>query len=173
MLLHGWPGWVVDFLDVIGPLIEPACSRRRPGRCVPPGRPVLARVRVLDTAGRARYGPARDGRRSSQLMSRLGYERYGVQGYDTGSWVAPAIGRQDPDRVIGIHVNALITFPIGADGEMDGLTEVEQRALAGDAELQRRLPAVQLQAAANGGVRAARLTGRPARLDRREVQGAH
>jgi pimeloyl-ACP methyl ester carboxylesterase len=41
--------------------------------------------------------------------------------------VGPEIGRQVPDRVLGIHVNALLTFPIGAEGEFDGLTEVEQR----------------------------------------------
>lgn len=63
----------------------------------------------------------------AQLMSLLGYERYGVQGYDTGSWVAPELGKQDPDRVVGVHVNAMITFPIGAAGELDGLSDIEQR----------------------------------------------
>jgi DNA-binding NarL/FixJ family response regulator len=56
-------------------------------------------------------------------MRQLKYDRYGVQGLDTGSWVAPEIGEQDPGHVIGIHVNALLTFPIGEQGEMDGLTE--------------------------------------------------
>jgi hypothetical protein len=56
-------------------------------------------------------------------MRQLKYDRYGVQGLDTGSWVAPEIGKQDPGHVIGIHVNALLTFPIGEQGEMDGLTE--------------------------------------------------
>lgn len=61
------------------------------------------------------------------IMSRLGYARYGVQGYDTGSWVAPEMGRQAPDAVIGIHLNALLTFPVGVEDETDGLTEAEQR----------------------------------------------
>lgn len=79
------------------------------------------------TVGRARHEPSQDGRALVQLMSQLGYERYGVQGYDTGSWVAPAMGSQAPDRVVGIHLNALLTFVIGAEGELNGLTEVEQR----------------------------------------------
>src|SRR5690606_23901770 len=62
-----------------------------------------------------------------RLMSQLGYDRYGVQGYDTGSWVGPEMGKLDPQRVLGVHLNAMITFPVGAEGEMDGLTEAEQR----------------------------------------------
>ena len=38
----------------------------------------------------------------AELMAHLGYERFGIQGYDTGGWVGPAIGRHVPDRVIGM-----------------------------------------------------------------------
>ena len=173
ILLHGWPGAFADFLDVIGPLSDPRSHGGDPAdafHLVIPSLPGFAFSTPLAGPG---MSTARMAGILVQLMSRLGYDRYGVQGYDTGSWVAPEIGKQDPDRVIGVHVNAMITFPIGAEGEMDGLTEVEQRRWQRDAELQRRLPAVQRQAAADRGVRAARLAGRPARLDRREVQGAH
>ena len=44
-------------------------------------------------------------------MDRLGYGRYGVQGGDVGAFIAPLIGRMAPDRVTGVHVNALVTFP--------------------------------------------------------------
>jgi pimeloyl-ACP methyl ester carboxylesterase len=127
MLLHGWPGGVVDFLDVIGPLSDP---RTHGGglaaafHLVIPSLPGFGFSAPLAGPG---MGPAKMAGVLVQLMSRLGYERYGVQGYDTGSWVAPEMGRQDPDHVAGVHVNALLTFPIGAEGEMDGLTEVEQR----------------------------------------------
>lgn len=63
----------------------------------------------------------------TRLMDRLGYQRYGVHGYDTGSWVAVRMGRLAPRNVLGVHLNALLTFPVGEEGEMDGLTEVEQR----------------------------------------------
>lgn len=127
LLLHGWPGGVVDFLDVIGPLTDPRRHGGDPAdafHLVIPSLPGFGFSTPLN-------GPGMDAARMAgvllQLMARLGYDRYGVQGYDTGSWVAPEVGRQDPDHVIGIHVNAMITFPIGEEGEMDGLTEVEQR----------------------------------------------
>jgi pimeloyl-ACP methyl ester carboxylesterase len=62
-----------------------------------------------------------------EVLARLGYGRYGVQGYDTGAWVGPQMAQLEPDRVVGLHLNALLTFPTDQDGEMDGLTEVEQR----------------------------------------------
>lgn len=127
MLLHGWPGSVADFLDVIGPLSDPGAHGGDPAdafHLVVPSLPGFAFSTPL-------AGPGMDAARTAgvltRLMARLGYTRYGVQGYDTGSWVAPEMGRQAPDRVIGVHVNAMITFPVGADGEMDGLTEAEMR----------------------------------------------
>jgi pimeloyl-ACP methyl ester carboxylesterase len=60
-------------------------------------------------------------------MARLGYDRYGVQGYDWGAWIGPKVGEQDPERVIGVHLTAMVTIPAGADGEMAGLSEADQR----------------------------------------------
>ncbi|QLE70342.1 epoxide hydrolase [Streptomyces rectiverticillatus] len=127
MLLHGWPGSVVDFLDVIGPLSDPRAHGGDPAdafHLVVPSLPGFAFSTPLAGPG---MGAATMAGALTRLMSRLGYARYGVQGYDTGSWVAPEMGRRAPDHVIGIHVNAMITFPVGADGEMDDFTAVEQR----------------------------------------------
>ncbi|MFC4564097.1 epoxide hydrolase family protein [Nocardiopsis mangrovi] len=127
VLLHGWPGGVVDFLDVIGPLADPRSHGGDPAdafHLVIPSLPGFGFSTPLAGPG---MNAARMGGLLVALMSRLGYGRYGVQGYDTGSWVGPEMGRQAPDRVIGVHVNALITFPIGAAGELDGLTGDEQR----------------------------------------------
>lgn len=127
ILLHGWPGGVVDFLDVIGPLSDPRAHGGDAAdafHLVIPSLPGFGFSTPL-------AGPGMDSARMAgllvRLMARLGYERYGVQGYDTGSWVGPAMGKQDPDHVIGVHLNAMITFPIGAVGEMGGLSEIEQR----------------------------------------------
>jgi pimeloyl-ACP methyl ester carboxylesterase len=65
----------------------------------------------------------------AELMRRLGYERYGAQGGDTGHEVSPELGRIAPDQVLGVHINGGLAYPIGAD-ELDGLTEVEQARLA-------------------------------------------
>src|SRR5690606_29397110 len=127
MLLHGWPGGFTDFLDVIGPLSDPRAHGGDPAAAfhlVIPSLPGFGFSTPLAGPG---MNAARMAGLLVELMSRLGYGRYGVQGYDTGSWVAPEMGRQAPERVAGIHVNALMTFPAGQEGEMDGLTPVEQR----------------------------------------------
>jgi pimeloyl-ACP methyl ester carboxylesterase len=74
-----------------------------------------------------------DGRTATalaELMGRLGYDRYGVQGGDVGAFIGPLIGRVAPGRVIGVHVNALVTFPSGDPAEMAALTETERARLA-------------------------------------------
>jgi pimeloyl-ACP methyl ester carboxylesterase len=63
-------------------------------------------------------------------MERLGYDRYGVQGGDHGAFQAPLVGRLHPERVVGVHVNALLTFPSGDPGELTGLTDIEEDRLA-------------------------------------------
>ncbi|MFI0355279.1 epoxide hydrolase family protein [Actinomadura sp. 9N407] len=118
ILLHGWPGNVTDFLDVIGPLSADF-------HLVIPSLPGFGFSTPLAGPG---MGAARMAGVLVQLMSRLGYGRYGIQGYDTGAWVGPEMVKQDPDHVAGLHVNALLTFPIGAEGEMDGLSEAERKA---------------------------------------------
>ncbi|MEU5978884.1 epoxide hydrolase family protein [Streptomyces sp. NPDC047315] len=127
LLLHGWPGSVVDFLDVIGPLSDPRAHGGDPAdafHLVIPSLPGFGFSTPLAGPG---AGAAAMAGLMVRLMAGLGYERYGVHGYDTGSWVAPEVGKQAPERVSGVHVNGMVTFPAGVDGEMDGLTEVEQR----------------------------------------------
>ncbi|GAA2690565.1 epoxide hydrolase [Nonomuraea recticatena] len=127
MLLHGWPGGVVDFLDVIGALSDPRAHGGDPATAfhlVIPSLPGFGFSTPLAGPG---MSAARMAGLLVRLMAELGYERYGVQGYDTGAWVAPEIGRQDPDHVVGVHLNAMLTFPVGAEGEMDALTEAERR----------------------------------------------
>jgi len=62
----------------------------------------------------------------NEIMARLGYDRYGVQGSGGGGWIAVEMGRQAADRVIGVHVNGHVTFPSGDPSDFDGLTEAEQ-----------------------------------------------
>jgi pimeloyl-ACP methyl ester carboxylesterase len=129
LLLHGWPGSVADFLDVIGPLTDPRSHGGDPAdafHLVIPSLPGFGFSTPL-------AGPGMNATRVAgvfaALMDRLGYDRYGVHGYDWGAWIAPRVGRQDPERVIGVHVTALVTVPVGAEGEMDGLSQAEQQRL--------------------------------------------
>lgn len=129
LLLHGWPGAVTDFLDVIGPLTDPRAHGGDPAdafHLVVPSLPGFGFSTPLAGPG---MGSAAMASVLAGLMARLGYERFGVQGYDTGSWVGPAIAAREPDRVVGVHLNAMVTFPV-AEGDTEGLSEVEERRWA-------------------------------------------
>jgi pimeloyl-ACP methyl ester carboxylesterase len=126
ILLHGWPGGVVDFLDVIGPLSDPGNHGGDPAdafHLVIPSLPGFGFSTPLAGPG---MNAARMAGILAALMARLGYDRYGVQGYDWGAWIGPRVGAQDPERVIGVHLTAMVTLPNGTEGEMDGLSEAEQ-----------------------------------------------
>ncbi|MDN5858669.1 MAG: epoxide hydrolase [Pseudonocardia sp.] len=130
LLLHGWPSSVVDFLDVIAALTDPRAHGGDPAdafHVVVPSLPGFGFSTPL-------AGPGMNAERTAailaQLMAQLGYSRYGVQGGDTGSFVAPALGRQNPEQVIGVHLNAALTFPTGTEGETDQLDEADQRRWA-------------------------------------------
>ncbi|MCM3633864.1 epoxide hydrolase [Paenibacillus camelliae] len=130
MLIHGWPGSFVEFLDAIGPLTNPRAHGGEPKQAyhlVIPSIPGFGYSIPLRATG---WTPARIASAFIQLMDRLGYTHYGVQGGDTGAFIAPEMARQAPDRLLGIHLNALLTFPSGEEGELNGLTEEEQQRLA-------------------------------------------
>jgi pimeloyl-ACP methyl ester carboxylesterase len=76
----------------------------------------------------AGWGTDRVARAWLTLMDRLGYERFGAQGGDTGAIVSPKLGRLAPDRLIGVHLNGAFVLPTGS--ETGGLTESEQARLA-------------------------------------------
>jgi epoxide hydrolase len=130
LLLHGWPGSIVEFLDVIGPLTDPAAHGGDPAdafHLVIPSLPGYGFSGPLTETG---WTDGRTAAALAELMDRLGYDRYGVQGGDVGAFIAPLIGRMAPGRVIGVHVNALVTFPPGDPAEMAALTEAERARLA-------------------------------------------
>src|SRR5688572_28459333 len=76
-------------------------------------------------------------------MRRLGYERYGAQGGDTGAIVSPELGRIDGDHVVGVHANGLTAFPTGDADELAKLTDSERggwRASRSGARMDRATP---------------------------------
>ena len=130
LLLHGWPGSIVEFLDMIGPLTDPAAYGGDPAdafHLVIPSLPGYGFSGPLTETG---WTDGRTAAALAELMDRLGYDRYGVQGGDVGAFIGPLIGRMAPGRVIGVHVNALVTFPSGDPAEMAALTEAERERLA-------------------------------------------
>jgi pimeloyl-ACP methyl ester carboxylesterase len=107
LLTHGWPSTVYDFLDVLGPLTDPAKHGGDGAdafHVVAPSIPGFAFSGPTIETG---WGIKRTARAWLELMTRLGYERFGAQGGDFGSIVSPELGRIAPDRLIGIHLNAI------------------------------------------------------------------
>lgn len=97
LLIHGWPGSFVEFLDALAPLSAAGFDL------------VVPSLPGFGFSGPTREAGWNDGRIAAamlELMTRLGYRRFGVQGGDAGAVIAPAIARAAPERVIGVHVNA-------------------------------------------------------------------
>ncbi|MEU8105485.1 epoxide hydrolase family protein [Nonomuraea muscovyensis] len=129
VLTHGWPGSVVEFLDVIGPLSDPRAHGGDPAdafHLVIPSLPGYGFSAPLSEGG---WTLKRIARAWAELMARLGYERYGAQGGDWGSGVSRELGLVDAEHVIGVHVNYLLTFPSGQPGELDGLGDADLKRL--------------------------------------------
>jgi epoxide hydrolase len=126
VITHGWPGSIVEFLDIIGPLVDPAAHGGDPADAFDVVAPSIPGFGFSGPTHEAGWNTGRVAQAWATLMSRLGYERYGAQGGDTGAIVSPELGRLDPDHVIGVHVNNLLTFPTG---QLDNLSEAEQGRL--------------------------------------------
>ncbi|MFE3259076.1 epoxide hydrolase family protein [Nocardia sp. NPDC059091] len=127
LLTHGWPGSIADFLDVIGPLSDPRAHGGNPADAFHLIIPSLPGFGFSGPVGDSGWTRARIGRVWAELMNRLGYERYAVQGGDIGGAVSPEVARTAPDRVIGVHVNGGPSLPPpSAADDIDELTELER-----------------------------------------------
>ena len=106
LLIHGWPGSIVEFLDVIGPLTNPVAHGGKAEDAFDVVVPSLPGFGFSGPTREAGWNNVRIGKAFIELMSRLGYQRFGVQGGDAGAIIGPEIGRLAPERVIGVHLNA-------------------------------------------------------------------
>ncbi|MFN0088778.1 MAG: epoxide hydrolase family protein [Acidimicrobiales bacterium] len=105
VLTHGWPGSVVEFHKVIEPLAEPTRFGGDAADAFHVVCPALPGYGFSDKPSATGWGVDRIAAAWAQLMDRLGYARYGAQGGDWGSAVTTAIGRDDPEHCVGIHLN--------------------------------------------------------------------
>ncbi len=129
VLTHGWPGSIVEYLDVIGPLADPRAHGGSPADAfdlVIPSLPGFGFSGPTHETGWNRY---RTAKAWAALMGRLGYARYGAVGNDAGSMINPVLGRIDPEHVVGLHVTQIFSFPSGDPAELADLTPEEQREL--------------------------------------------
>ena len=106
VLSHGWPGSIVEFMDVIGPLTDPRAYGGDPADAFDVVIPALPGFGFSKPIRERGWDSHRIATAFAELMRRLGYPRYGAQGGDFGAFVSPDLGRVDPDHVVGVHVNA-------------------------------------------------------------------
>jgi epoxide hydrolase len=126
LITHGWPGSIAEFLDIIGPLVDPAAHGGDPADAFHVIAPSIPGFGFSGPTHETGWNTVRVARAWVELMRRLGYERYGAQGGDTGALVSPELGRIDPEHLAGIHVNNLLTFP---SGQLDDLSDADQGRL--------------------------------------------
>ena len=129
VITHGWPGSIVEFHKVIGPLTDPAAHGGDPADAFHVVCPSLPGYGFSGRPSATGWGVERIANAWGVLMRRLGYERYVAQGGDWGAMVTTWIGVRDSDGCAGIHLNMPIAPP---DPEtMSDLTPTEQASLAG------------------------------------------
>jgi pimeloyl-ACP methyl ester carboxylesterase len=127
MMIHGWPGSIVEFAKVLRPLADP----RSHGGALADAFDVIA----PSIPGFGFSGPTEETVWDldrvtvvfAELMERLGYDRYGAHGGDFGALVSPALGRLHPDRVVGVHVNGIPT--VVGRGQTAGLSDADLERL--------------------------------------------
>lgn len=131
VMTHGWPGSVLEFRDVIGPLTDPAAhggDARDAFHLVVPSLPGFG---FSDQPTRAGWGVPRIAGAWVELMRRLGYERWGAQGGDWGAGVTTMLGYQAPPGLVGIHLNMVLFQPTAE--EVAAATPHERAMLDGAA----------------------------------------
>lgn len=130
IITHGWPGSIVEFLDIIGPLTDPEAHSGDPTDAFHVVIPSIPGFGFSGPTHEVGWTERRIASAFAELMDRLGYDRYGTQGGDVGAVVSPELGRVDQDNVVGIHVNAatvgFMPFPPLDDAELAELTDSEK-----------------------------------------------
>jgi len=140
LITHGWPGSVVEFTKVIGPLRDPRSHGGDPADAFHVVCPSLPGFGFSGKPRATGWGVPKVAGAWITLMERLGHARWGAQGGDWGAAVTTAIGARNSTGCVGIHLNMPLGRPgPGADSADTGtLTEAERTALAALAHYQER-----------------------------------
>lgn len=129
IITHGYPGSVAEFLDILGPLSDPAAhggDRRDAFHVIAPSIPGYGFSGPTKRRGFDRMKAAQVNLR---LMERLGYDRYFAQGGDWGSAISSEMAARAPERVIALHLNFILGRPADRNDPLAGLTEAERAAM--------------------------------------------
>lgn len=124
VLNHGWPNTFTEFADLVDLLVDPRAHGGDPARAFHVVVPSVPGYGFSAAPAETGWSTERVGRMWVELMRRLGYERYGVQGGDLGTYVGTAMAEAAPDRVAGLYLTAGPGFPTEAD--LPILTDAER-----------------------------------------------
>ena len=129
IITHGWPGSVIELLEVIGPLTDPGAYGGRAEDAFDLVLPSMPGYGFSAEPAEPGWDPGRIARAWAELMRRLGYSRYVAQGGDQGAAVTDEMGGQAPDGLLGVHMN-LLRRALGDVSSLPAATEEERAALA-------------------------------------------
>jgi len=128
IMTHGWPGSVIELLEVVGPLTDPTAHGGSAEDAFDLVLPSIPGYGFSGEPTEVGWGPGRVAPAWAELMHRLGYTRYVAQGGDVGASITDAMGRLAPEGLVGIHTNLLVTGLAGGSHPSD--TEEEKAAIA-------------------------------------------
>jgi pimeloyl-ACP methyl ester carboxylesterase len=128
ILTHGWPSSPVEFLNVIGPLADPAAHGGDPADAFHVVIPSLPGYGFSTPVSEPGWGNLfRVAQAWAELMARLGYERYAAHGTDVGSGVTDLLAMIVPDRVVGTHITGTVAaMPFGPALQTEGLPPADR-----------------------------------------------
>jgi pimeloyl-ACP methyl ester carboxylesterase len=129
IITHGWPGSVVEFMEIIRPLADPRAHGGDPADAFHVVCPSIPGYAFSGPTPERGWGPRRIAEAWATLMAGLGYERYGAQGGDWGSMISTQLGLADPEHLAGIHLN-MVVAPPPPDLDVQHLQDDERIALA-------------------------------------------
>jgi epoxide hydrolase len=126
ILTHGWPGSIVEFLKLIGPLTDPVAFGGNVEDSFDVVVPSLPGFGFSQQPTETGWNVIRIAKAWAELMRRLGYTHWAAQGGDWGSVVTSALGAMQPEGLLGIHLNSQYAFPVQIP---DTLSPEEQNAV--------------------------------------------
>ncbi|MFI6390730.1 epoxide hydrolase family protein [Nonomuraea sp. NPDC050540] len=115
LLTHGWPGSALEFENVLGPLSDPVAHGGSASDAFHVVVPALPGFGFSDRPREPGWHPGRTARAWADLMSALGYQRFGAHGGDWGAFVSTELARLAPERVTGLHLTMPLASPLPED----------------------------------------------------------
>jgi pimeloyl-ACP methyl ester carboxylesterase len=128
IMTHGWPGSVIELLDVVGPLVDPTAHGGRAGDAFHLVLPSIPGYGFSGAPTEVGWYSGRVAHAWAELMRRLGYTRYVAQGGDQGAAITDDMAHQGPDGLIGVHMN-LLRSALGSVAGLPSESDQERAAL--------------------------------------------